>query len=170
MGSTAGPFGEQPTTREIGEIRARRLVGDAMAGRVAFVGVGLIGVPDRVRQQGDLPAVQPLEATETGLGITLLGDLALQVEMKIADRLLDQLQLVDQEVGGVAAVGLGLEEGALVLGRRFVEPHLAVGERGDAGMRGGGRSRAVGDEITVAEFRHRLSLRGVFRQTKGPRK
>ena len=41
--------------------------------------------------------------------------------MQVLDRLLDHLELVDQEVGGVAPVGLGLHEGAGVLRRRFAD-------------------------------------------------
>ena len=48
---------------------------------------------------------QPLDVAD-------LGDLALEVGVVLADRLLDRLELMNEEVGRVAVVGLGLHEGA----------------------------------------------------------
>ena len=55
------------------------------------------------------------------LDVPTLGDLALQVDVQLVDRPLDHLELVDQEVGRVAFVGLGFQEGPLVLRRGFAE-------------------------------------------------
>ena len=66
---------------------------------------------DRVGEQRELAAVEigGVRASSFSTSWTLR-DLALEVDVEVVDRLLDHLQLVDQEVGGVAFVGLGFQE------------------------------------------------------------
>ena len=77
-------------------------------------------MPDGIGEQRQLSAVEAVGVLEQALDVADLGDLSLQVS-SCRHGLLDHLQLVDQEVGGVAVVGLGLQEGTRVLGGRVAE-------------------------------------------------
>ena len=90
-------------------------MGYAVAAGVPREGVGVVGVLGGMRQQDQLTTVEGVESLQPCLHLVLLGDLLLQVAIEIVDRLRDHPELVNEEVGGVALIGLGLQKGTFVL-------------------------------------------------------
>src|SRR3954447_20635793 len=89
--------------------------------RVAVERVHRVRVADRVGQQRELAAVEELGSLQQSLDVSDLGGLALQVEVEIVDRLLDDVQLMNQEVRLVTGVRLGFYERTGIASWRFAD-------------------------------------------------
>ena len=110
----------RPRSLRSREIGARRLVGDPVAGRRGCRTCRpRPGCRTASVSSASCRWLSPSSLLEQSLDLAHLGDLALDVDVVLVECLFDHLELVDQEVGRVAFVGLRLDEGPAVLGGRF---------------------------------------------------
>src|SRR5450759_4795713 len=114
-------------------------MGDAMAGGVGLERVDRVRHAEGVGQQGELPVVELIRALEKPFDVANVLDLLPQVVVELLDRALDDLELIDDEVGRVALVRLGQEVRAGVL---------------SGGMAEDSRYRQVLDEPVAVSYTH----------------
>ena len=102
-GAAALVFVQQPELFQPEQVGAGGLGSDAVGALVAFHGIAVPGVTQCVAEQGDLAMVETVgkgrRIQQQAFGAALLVDLAREIALQVLDRLLNDIQLVDDEIG-----------------------------------------------------------------------
>ena len=114
-------LGEEAERLESEQVGAGGGVGHAVSPRLRLDREPRIGITHRVAHEHDLAVVEVRAVAQQPLGPPLLLHLPLEVVVQALDRALDDRELVEHEVGDVAAVGLDMQVRPRVLRGRPAE-------------------------------------------------